>query len=82
MPVPPKRKARLSCEAKLCHFTHLVDSLLANLVCSTPSQLGACDLLGTVACVPDLDFLGDAAALLGSKVTASLGLKLKFITLN
>jgi hypothetical protein len=78
----PSGKIKLLCEAKLCHFAHLIDSLLANLVRSAPSQLGACNLLGTVACVPDLDLLGDTAALLGSKVTASLGLKLKFITLD
>ena len=38
--------------------------------------------MGVVAGVPDLDLLGDAAALLGGEVASGLGLELEFVTLE
>ena len=82
--MPPDRKNKktsLLCETELGHLTHLINGLLVQLVRCTPSQLGTCDLLGAVTRMPNLDFLGDAAALLGSEVTTGLRLELEFVAL-
>jgi hypothetical protein len=68
-------------KAKLCNLTRLILHLLANLVRGPPAQLDGFDPLVLVAGVPDVDFLGDAAALLGGEGTACLGFELEFVAL-
>jgi hypothetical protein len=68
-------------KAKLCNLTHLILHLLADLVRRPPAQLDGFDSLVPVAGVPDVDFLGDAAALLGGESTACLGFELEFVAL-